>query len=69
MEEGPALSQHRALDDSRAERTWMEKLQPMTDLLFGEGSEQRPTVIAIGDLQRWFAQKQKHRAYKAARGL
>ena len=45
----------------------MEKLQPMTDLLFGEGSEQRPTVIAIGDLQRWFAQKQKHRAYKAAR--
>ena len=41
----------------------------MTDLLFGEGAEQRPTVIFIDDLQSWFAQKQKHQAYKAARGL
>ena len=69
MEEDVELSHHRALDDSKAERTWMQELQPMTDLLFGEGAEQRPTVISIDDLQRWFAQKQKHHAYKARNGL
>ena len=43
----------------------MQKLQPTTDLLFGEGAQQRPSVISIHDLQRWFAQKQKNAAYKA----
>ena len=69
MEEDAELSHHRALDDSKAERTWMQKLQPMTDLLFGEGAQQRPSVISIDDLQRWFAQKQKHQGYKARNGL
>ena len=69
MEEDPQLSHHRALDDSKAERTWMQKLQPMTDLLFGEGAQQRPSVISIDDLQLWFAQKQKHAAYKARKAL
>ena len=69
MEEDPQLSHHRALDDSKAERTWMQELQPMTDLLFGEGAQQRPSVISIDDLQLWFAQKQKHAAYKARNGL
>ncbi len=59
MEEDVELSHHRALDDSKAERTWMQKLQPMTDLLFGDDVQQRPSAISIGDLQRWFAQKQK----------
>ena len=43
----------------------MQNLQPMTDLLFGEGAQQRPSVISIHDLQRWFDQKQKNAAYKA----
>ena len=69
MEQDPQLSHHRALDDSKAERTWMQNLQPMTDLLFGEGAQQRPSVISIHDLQRWCAQKQKNAAYKARNGL
>jgi hypothetical protein len=69
MEQDPQLSHHRALDDSKAERTWMQNLQPMTDLLFGEGAQQRPSVISIHDLQRWFDQKQKNAAYKARNGL
>ena len=47
----------------------MQKLQPMTDLLFGKGAQQRPSVISIDDLQLWFAQKQKHAAYKARKAL
>ena len=47
----------------------MQKLQPMTDLLFGEGAEQRPSVTSIHDLKRRFAQKQKNAAYKARNGL
>ena len=50
MEEDPQLSHHRALDDSKAERTWMQKLQPMTDLLFGEGAQQRPSVRTLEGL-------------------
>ena len=69
MEEDPQLSHHRALDDSKAERTWMQELQPMTDLLFGEGAQERPSVISIDNLQLWFAQKQKHAAYKDRKGL
>ena len=69
MEEDSRFSHHRALDDSKAEREWMEKLQPMSDLLFGEGAHGRPVVISIDDLQAWFAQKQKHRAYKHRKGL
>ena len=69
MEQDPQLSHHRALDDSKAERTWMQNLQPMTDLLFGEGAQQRPSVISIHDLQRWFEQKQKNADYKARNGL
>ena len=47
----------------------MQNLQPMTDLLFGEGAQQRPSVISIHDLQRWFEQKQKNADYKARNGL
>jgi len=60
------LSQHRALDDTKASREWLTKLDDMAELIYG--APRRPTAISLAVLAKYYAEKRAHREYLEREG-
>jgi len=60
------LSQHRALDDRKAPRERLTKLDDMAVLIYG--APRRPTAISLAVLAKYYADKRAHREYLAREG-
>ena len=54
------LQEHRALDDAKAERTWMTVLPEIKDVLYGPQKQQ--CAVSIASFRAYHVQYQKHRA-------
>ena len=60
------FSQHRALDDSKASREWLTKLDDMAVLIYG--APRRPTAISLAVMAKYYADKSAHREHLAREG-